>query len=52
MGDLVLCKVEVSNPTHSRGKIALTWKGPWVTDVVRDGTYQLATREGVSLLRT
>ncbi|RRT70720.1 hypothetical protein B296_00001952 [Ensete ventricosum] len=53
MGDLVLQKVEVCDPTWSRGKLALNWEGPHrVVEVVREGTYTLATIEGRVLPRT
>ncbi|KAJ8501040.1 hypothetical protein OPV22_011592 [Ensete ventricosum] len=52
-GDLVLRKIEVSDPTRSRGKLAPNWEGPYrVIDVIRDGTYTLATMEGRVLPRT
>ncbi|RWV91762.1 hypothetical protein GW17_00045927 [Ensete ventricosum] len=53
MGDLVLRKTEVSDPTRSRDKLAPNWEGPYrVIDVIRDGTYTLATMERRVLLRT
>ncbi|RRT31346.1 hypothetical protein B296_00053695 [Ensete ventricosum] len=53
MGDLVLRKTEVSDPTRSRGKLAPNWEGPYrVVDVIRDGTYTLVTMEGRVLPRT
>ncbi|RRT58870.1 hypothetical protein B296_00038312 [Ensete ventricosum] len=40
IGDLVLWKAEVSDPTRSRGKLAPNWEGPYrVVEVVREGTY-------------
>ncbi|RRT64301.1 hypothetical protein B296_00029612 [Ensete ventricosum] len=37
--DLVLRKAEVSNPGHSRGKLASRWEGPYrVVRVIQDGT--------------
>ncbi|RRT66517.1 hypothetical protein B296_00008723 [Ensete ventricosum] len=52
-GDLVLRKVEVSDPTRSCGKLAPNWEGPYrVIKIVRDETYTLATMEGRVLLRT
>ncbi|RRT34334.1 hypothetical protein B296_00017987 [Ensete ventricosum] len=40
MGDLVLRKTEVSDPTRSHGKLAPNWEGPYrVIDIIRDGTY-------------
>ncbi|RRT75379.1 hypothetical protein B296_00009499 [Ensete ventricosum] len=47
MGDLVLRKAEVSDPTRSHGKLALNWEGPY-----REGTYTLATIERRVLPRT
>ncbi|RRT31508.1 hypothetical protein B296_00047581 [Ensete ventricosum] len=39
MGDLVLRKIEISDSTRSRGKLAPNWEDPYrVIDVVRDGT--------------
>ncbi|RZS26906.1 hypothetical protein BHM03_00060326, partial [Ensete ventricosum] len=53
MGDLVLRKIEVIDPTRSRGKLAPNWEGPYrVIDVIRDRTYTLATMEGRVLPRT
>ncbi|RWW49659.1 hypothetical protein BHE74_00044145, partial [Ensete ventricosum] len=53
MGDLVLQKAKVSDPTRSRGKLAPNWEGPYrVVEVVREGTYTLATMEGRGLPRT
>ncbi|RRT33669.1 hypothetical protein B296_00037560 [Ensete ventricosum] len=47
MGDLVLRKAEVNDPTRSRGKLAPNWECPYrVVEVVREGTYTLATMEG------
>ncbi|RRT37691.1 hypothetical protein B296_00043695 [Ensete ventricosum] len=52
-GGLVLRKTEVIDLTRSRGKLALNWEGPYrVIDVIRDGTYTLATMERRVLLRT
>ncbi|RWW60688.1 hypothetical protein BHE74_00032339 [Ensete ventricosum] len=52
-GDLVLRKAEVSDPTRSRGKLAPNWDGPYrVIEVVREGTYILATIVGKQLSRT
>ncbi|RRT64604.1 hypothetical protein B296_00010335 [Ensete ventricosum] len=51
-GNLVLQKAEVSDPTRSHGKLAPNWKEPYrVVDVVREGTYTLATAEGRVLSR-
>ncbi|URE41304.1 Retrotransposon protein [Musa troglodytarum] len=50
MGDLVLRKAEVSDPAHSRGKLAPKWEGPYrVIGVVRPGTFRLATMAGQQL---
>ncbi|RRT42614.1 hypothetical protein B296_00057003, partial [Ensete ventricosum] len=50
--DLVLWKAEVSDSTHTRGKLTMNWEGPYpVIDTIRDGTYRLATMERKSLLR-
>ncbi|RRT64519.1 hypothetical protein B296_00037277, partial [Ensete ventricosum] len=43
---------EVSDPSLSQRKLALSWEGPYrVTDVIHDGTYRLAI-QGVQLPRT
>ncbi|RWV77377.1 hypothetical protein GW17_00061803, partial [Ensete ventricosum] len=53
MGDLVLRKAEGSDLTRSNGKLAPNWEGSYrVIEVVRDGTYMLATMEGRVLPRT
>ncbi|RRT31985.1 hypothetical protein B296_00049653 [Ensete ventricosum] len=53
MGDLVLRKIEVSDPARSREKLAPNWEGPYrVVEVIRDRTYTLATMEGQVLSRT
>ncbi|RWW79185.1 hypothetical protein BHE74_00012540, partial [Ensete ventricosum] len=45
-------EAEISDPTRARGKLAPNWEGPYkVIDVVRDGTYMLATTEGKLLPR-
>ncbi|RWW55014.1 hypothetical protein BHE74_00038391 [Ensete ventricosum] len=47
MGDLVLRKAEVSDPTRSHGKLAPNWEGPYrVIEVVREGTYALQQWRG------
>ncbi|RWV89381.1 hypothetical protein GW17_00048470, partial [Ensete ventricosum] len=47
MGDLVLRKTKVNNPTRIRGKLAPNWEGIYrVIDIVQDGTYHLATLDG------
>ncbi|RRT41002.1 hypothetical protein B296_00016630, partial [Ensete ventricosum] len=51
--DLVLRKIEVSDPTQSRGKLATNWEGPYrVINIIREGTCPLATIEGQLLPRT
>ncbi|CAD5168155.1 unnamed protein product [Musa acuminata subsp. malaccensis] len=51
--DLVLRRVEVSNPTRAHGKLSPRWEGPYrVVGVVRPGTYRLATMDGCPLPRT
>ena len=53
MNDLVLRRAEVSNPTRAGGKLAPNWEGPYrVIEVVRPGTYRLATMDGSRLPRT
>ncbi|RRT33390.1 hypothetical protein B296_00056192 [Ensete ventricosum] len=53
MGNLVLQKAEVSDPTQSRGKLAPNWEDSYrVVEVVREGTYTLATMEGRVIPRT
>ncbi|RWW47912.1 hypothetical protein BHE74_00046063, partial [Ensete ventricosum] len=52
-GDLVLRRVEVSDPGHTRGKLVPRWEGPYrITQVVRDRTYTLSTTKGKTLHRT
>ncbi|RRT35065.1 hypothetical protein B296_00057118 [Ensete ventricosum] len=52
-GDLVLRRVEVSDPGCTRGKLAPRWEGPYrVTRVIRDGTYILSTMKGKELPQT
>ncbi|RWV78271.1 hypothetical protein GW17_00060783 [Ensete ventricosum] len=42
--DLVLRKVEVSDPTRSWGKLAPNWEGPYrVESTAQDETYALVT---------
>ncbi|XP_064940576.1 uncharacterized protein LOC135594082 [Musa acuminata AAA Group] len=44
LGDPILRKAEVSDPTRARGKLALNWEGPYrVIGVAKIGTYRLAT---------
>ncbi|RWW24777.1 hypothetical protein GW17_00010913 [Ensete ventricosum] len=53
VGDLVLRKAEVNDPTRSRGKLAPNWEGPYqIADVIREGTCTLATVGGRLLSRT
>ncbi|XP_064986960.1 uncharacterized protein LOC135625801 [Musa acuminata AAA Group] len=52
LGDLVLRRAEVSDPTRARGKLAPKWEGPYrVVEVVRPGTYRLTTINGSTLPR-
>ncbi|RWV83890.1 hypothetical protein BHE74_00024939 [Ensete ventricosum] len=47
MGDLVLRKVGVSDPRHSRGKLAPRWEGLYcIIRVIRDETFTLTIMEG------
>ncbi|RRT84647.1 hypothetical protein B296_00011507 [Ensete ventricosum] len=47
LGDLVLQKTEVSDPTRSRKNLATNWEDPYhVKDVIQEGTCTLATIEG------
>ncbi|RWW63459.1 hypothetical protein BHE74_00029359, partial [Ensete ventricosum] len=42
VGDMVLRKVEVSDPTRFRGKLAPNWEGPYqIKSAAREGTYTL-----------
>ncbi|XP_064983502.1 uncharacterized protein LOC135623960 [Musa acuminata AAA Group] len=44
LGDLVLRRTEVSDPTRQRGKLAPSWEGPYrVTEVIGTGAFRLAT---------
>ncbi|XP_065015514.1 uncharacterized protein LOC135642962 [Musa acuminata AAA Group] len=53
LSDLVLRKTEVSDPTRATGKLAPKWEGPYrAVEVIRPGTYRLATMNGSSLPRT
>ncbi|XP_065030486.1 uncharacterized protein LOC135653005 [Musa acuminata AAA Group] len=53
LGDLVLRKAEVSDPTRARGKLAPKWEGPYrVVEVVRPGTYRLTITNDSPLPRT
>nr|XP_018681665.1 PREDICTED: uncharacterized protein LOC108952829 [Musa acuminata subsp. malaccensis] len=49
LGDLVLRRAEVSDPTRTRGKLAPKWEGPYrVANVVRPGTYRLTDMDGAT----
>ncbi|RRT72746.1 hypothetical protein B296_00033713 [Ensete ventricosum] len=50
MGDLVLRKAGVSDPRHSRGKLAPRWEGLYC--IIRDETFTLTIMEGKILPRT
>ncbi|RRT45918.1 hypothetical protein B296_00021518 [Ensete ventricosum] len=53
MGDLVLRRVEVSDPGRTRGKLTPRWEESYrITQVVRDGTYTLSIMKGKTLPRT
>ncbi|XP_065008767.1 uncharacterized protein LOC135639007 [Musa acuminata AAA Group] len=53
LGDLVLRRTEVSDPTRARGKLAPNWEGPYrVAEVIRIGTFRLTTMMGHPLPRT
>ncbi|KAK3008565.1 hypothetical protein RJ639_013962 [Escallonia herrerae] len=52
-GDLVLHKLEVSNPKAATGKLSPNWKGPYrVIKVLKTGAYALGTLSGESIPRT
>ncbi|RRT54926.1 hypothetical protein B296_00048799, partial [Ensete ventricosum] len=45
-------KAEVSDPGHTRGKLAPNWEGPYrVIHTIRDGTHMLAMMDGKTLPR-
>ncbi|RRT45129.1 hypothetical protein B296_00050492 [Ensete ventricosum] len=49
-GDLVLMRAEVSDPRHTREKLAPRWEGLYrVTQVIRDETYTLSATDGKTL---
>ncbi|KAK3003459.1 hypothetical protein RJ639_018628 [Escallonia herrerae] len=53
VGDLVLKKLEVSDPKAAVGKLSPNWEGPYkVSKVLRPGTYSLETLSGEAILRT
>ncbi|RRT70285.1 hypothetical protein B296_00032362 [Ensete ventricosum] len=53
VGDLMLRKAEVSDPTRSRGKLFANWEGPYQVETSpREGTFTLVTMEGKRLPRT
>ncbi|RWW06351.1 hypothetical protein GW17_00030330 [Ensete ventricosum] len=48
VGDLILQKIVVSDPTDSWGKVAPNWEVRYRDiDMVRDNTYHLATQDRV-----
>ncbi|KAK3042452.1 hypothetical protein RJ639_000176 [Escallonia herrerae] len=52
-GDLVLRKLEVSNPKAATGKLSPNWEGPYrVIKVLKTGAYALGTLSGESIPRT
>ncbi|KAK3043551.1 hypothetical protein RJ639_002130 [Escallonia herrerae] len=52
-GDLVLRKLEVSNPKAATGKLSPNWEGPYrVIKVLKTGAYALRTLSGESIPRT
>ncbi|KAK3002057.1 hypothetical protein RJ639_021347 [Escallonia herrerae] len=52
-GDLVLRKLEVSNPKAATGKLSPNWEGPYrVIKVLKTGAYTLGTLLGESIPRT
>ncbi|KAK2997565.1 hypothetical protein RJ639_023672 [Escallonia herrerae] len=52
-GDLVLRKLEVSNPKAATEKLSPNWEGPYrVIKVLKTGTYALGTLSGESIPRT
>ncbi|KAK3008782.1 hypothetical protein RJ639_014526 [Escallonia herrerae] len=52
-GDLVLHKLEVSNPKAATGKLSPNWEGPYrVLKVLKTGAYALGTLSGESIPRT
>ncbi|KAK3023914.1 hypothetical protein RJ639_043457 [Escallonia herrerae] len=52
-GDLVLRKLEVSNPKAATGKLSPNWEGPYrVIKVLMTGAYALGTLSGESIPRT
>ncbi|KAK3015873.1 hypothetical protein RJ639_007817 [Escallonia herrerae] len=51
--DLVLRKLEVSNPKAATGKLSPNWEGPYrVIKVLKTGAYALSTLSGESIPRT
>ncbi|KAK3022811.1 hypothetical protein RJ639_047060 [Escallonia herrerae] len=52
-GDLVLQKLEVSNPKAATGKLSPNWEGPYrMIKVLKTGAYALGTLSGESIPRT
>ncbi|KAK2996418.1 hypothetical protein RJ639_026444 [Escallonia herrerae] len=52
-GDLVLRKLEVSNPKAATGKLSPNWEGPYrVIKVLKTGAYALGTLSGESIPHT
>ncbi|KAK3025438.1 hypothetical protein RJ639_042164 [Escallonia herrerae] len=53
VGDLVLRKLEVSDPKAAVGKLSPNWEGPYkISKVLRPGTYSLETLSGEAIPRT
>ncbi|KAK3012500.1 hypothetical protein RJ639_008524 [Escallonia herrerae] len=51
VGDLVLRKLEVSDPKAAVGKLSPNWEGPYkVSKVLRPGAYSLETLSGEAIL--
>lgn len=50
MGDLVLRKVTQNTRELNRGKLGLTWEGPYrVSAVIGKGSYELENQDGEKL---
>ncbi|KAK2997706.1 hypothetical protein RJ639_026586 [Escallonia herrerae] len=53
VGDLVLRKLEVSDPKATGGKLSPNWEGPYkISKVLRPGAYSLETLSGEAIPRT
>ncbi|KAK2998728.1 hypothetical protein RJ639_022763 [Escallonia herrerae] len=53
VGDLVLRKLEVSDPKAAVGKLSPNWEGPYkISKVLRPGAYSLETLSGEAIPRT